>query len=541
MRRTCVILLGVMAVAVGCAPQVQRPATQDAEGQPKSGGVLKMRESVYFTNLDPTQGLRGEASFISNFVFDSLLGFKSDPTVKYDDVLLAPRLAERWEAAPGGKAYTFRLRKGVKFANLPPVNGRELTSADVKWSFEYIARTGPFKDVKFPKANQIAFKLQGLDRVETPDPYTAVVYFKNPYAPFLTYVATTHLGVMPHEVYDQDGHLNDRPIGSGPWQADLQRWQADSRMVFKKNPDYWDAGKPYLDEVQGLVITDDAAAVAAFQAKQIDVFRDIDSLEGVERMQAAVPGAGSVKYLGWNALRFYYNINVPPFTDVRFRRAMNLATDRDEFVRVSTKGQGAWAMNGAVPGVFTDAELRQLLPYKPEEAKRLLREAGYDPSTEIETLYTTGYGQQLLSDIQLLQAQLKKVGIQIKIVTLDRTDLSNRRRQGDYMMAPTGVGPALEPDPDVYFYSYFHPKSGTNYYKVDDPKLTQLAEEQRAEPDPIKRKEIWRQEARYINEMGYALWTHHAPGFDFWQAHVKGHHPNVATRGYPTRDVWLDR
>ncbi len=533
--------LALAAVTVACGPQPS-PASQGDGSQPKPGGVLKLRDTRYYTTLDPTQAQRAEAGFLSSRVFDSLLSFKSDPNQPYDEPAIEPRLAERWEAGSEGKSFTFHLRRGVKFANLPPVNGREVTSADLKWSFEYIARTGPFKEVKFPRSNQIAFKLHGMERVETPDPHTGILHFKEPYAPFVTYAATPELAVMPHEVYNQDGDFNERPVGTGPWQLDKAAWKTDALMVFKKNPDYWEAGKPYVDEVHNIVLVDDAAAVAAFQAKQLDIFAGVDTLSDAERLQSGAPEAGFVRSLGWNALRFYYNVNVPPFTDVRFRRAMLLATDKEEFVRTFTRGQGSWAMNGGVPGVFSEEEMKALQPYDPEGARRLLRQSGYTENPiVIETLYSPASGKQLLSDIELLQSQLKRVGIQIDIAVRERTEISSRYRSGNYMMAPNGTGRATDPEPDNYFYIYFHPASGTNLYHVNDPKLTGYAEAQRRETDPVKRKELWRQQARYINEMGYALWIYHAPTFDFWQPYVRRFHPNVGTKGNPTPDTWMDR
>lgn len=542
MRVLWLLLTATSLAALACATPQQPAPAETGTGQPKSGGVLNYRDPVYFNNLDPTIGLRGEASHITARAFSGLLRFKRGPDIGYDDLIIGPHLAERWEASPDAKSFTFHLRKGVKFANLPPVNGREMTSADVKWSFEYIARLGPFKDVKFPGSNQIQAKLEGLERVETPDPYTAVAYFKEPYAPFLTYAATIQLVIMPREVYDQDGNFLQRPIGTGPWQYDEPSSQAGSRIVYKRNPTYWEAGKPYLDEVRSITIPEESSAKAAFQTRQVDILSDGESLSDGEELQTKVPDAKFARYVGWNALRVYFNVNVPPFTDVKFRRALDLAIDREEFVRTFTKGQGQWAMGGTIPGIFTQEEIKKLVPYNPEEAKRLLRESGYASSpVEIEYMYSTGYGEQLLVDSQLLQAQLKKVGIEMKIVNLDRNDLSARRRSGKYMMTSTGVGPALEPEPDVYVYGYFHPKSGTNYYHVNDPKLTEFTEAQRREADPAKRKEIWRQEARYIVDNGYAPWIYHAPNFDFWQPYVKNYHPNTGANNEPFPDTWLDK
>src|SRR5688572_31746749 len=95
------------------APQAGSGGTGGSE--PKSGSTLNVRETVFYNNLDPTIGLRGEATFITQRAFDSLLTFKTAPELSYDELILTPNLAERWETSPDGKVFTFYLRKGVKF------------------------------------------------------------------------------------------------------------------------------------------------------------------------------------------------------------------------------------------------------------------------------------------------------------------------------------------------------------------------------------------------------------------------------------------
>src|SRR5207249_8200426 len=115
----------------------------------------------------------------------SVLRFKTGPDVPYDALILEPALAEKWEASSDARTYTFTIRKGMKWPDIPPLSGREFTAADVKWSYEYYSRTGELKDKGLPPANLSAL-FEGLDRVDTSDPYTVVVRFKDPFAPFIT-------------------------------------------------------------------------------------------------------------------------------------------------------------------------------------------------------------------------------------------------------------------------------------------------------------------------------------------------------------------
>src|SRR5207249_4308880 len=200
--------------------------------------------------------------------FNSLLGFKSGPGIDYNDLTLQPELAEKWEIGPDARTFTFHLRKGVKFHDLPPANGREVTSADVKWSFEYWSRTGWAKEKKLP-LGQFEWFFEGVQAIEAPDPSTVSVKFQDPFVPFISYAGSDFNTVAPHEVYEQDGHLKDRAIGTGAFWVDFASSQKGTRWVYKKNSTYWDTGKPYIDEIRWLVLPDDATTLAAFQTKQV--------------------------------------------------------------------------------------------------------------------------------------------------------------------------------------------------------------------------------------------------------------------------------
>lgn len=220
---------------------------------------------------------------------------------------------------------------------------------------------------------------------------------------------------------------------------------------------------------------------------------------------------------------------------------MSFATDREEFVRTLTKGQGQWGIDGSVPGLFPEEEVKRMNRYDLEEARRLLRESGYaDRPVTIEWLYTATAGPQVLAAVELLQAQWAKAGIDLKILTLERVDVSRRQRSGNFMMLANGPS-AGEPEPDFYFYGYFHSKSPGNNYEVNDPRLDELADAQRRETDPAKRLELWRQQAKYVHDNGLALWIYYAPGYYFKQPHVKGYYPSNPNNQKPTIDTWLDK
>ncbi len=242
-----------------------------AAGVPKSGGQLAMRASTdpfdwdlsYVGKSAPNGGGMGLA-------YNSLLTYQFGPNVPFAELRLKPSLAESWEISPDAPRFVFRLRRGVSFTNAPPVNGRALTSADVKWSYEYWSRTSSIAAKNLPKS-QFDWFFEGLAGIDTPDEATVAVNFSKPFVPFLSYAAADFNPIVPHEIFDQYGSLKDHIAGSGPYQLDLDTSQKGSRWAWKKNSSYWDSGKPYIDDIRWLVIEDDAAAAAAFRSRQLDM------------------------------------------------------------------------------------------------------------------------------------------------------------------------------------------------------------------------------------------------------------------------------
>lgn len=532
------LLLGVTTALIACGPAATPPVAQQAGDSPKSGGVFRVREPSAFTDMDPTTAVKAEAGTAGAFAYNSLLGFKAGPGSRYEDLVLRPELAERWEVSPDAKTYTFHLRKGVKFANVAPVNGREVTSEDVKWSFEYFLRSGPFKEKKL-RENQFAFQMEGIDRIETPDRYTAVVQFKEPFVPFLNYSATDEQAVLPREVYEQDGDLSKMTAGTGPWQMDNGASQAGTKLVWKKNPTYWESGKPYIDEIHIITVADEASAKAAFKTKQIDQFRNVRSPQDAEELRKASPEAAELEFFETPG-RLYLNSSKPPLNDVRLRRAINLAMDRDEYIKTFAAGKGRFAPAGVEADTFTQEEARQLLKYDPEAAKRLLQEAGFGQGQSLEVLFTPEYGQIMVSWVELFQAQMKRIGLDVQLKSQERTTMSRNRRDGNYQMSPSPFT-TLQPDIDGTLFAMFHPASVANYGRVNDPKLTEMIEGTRKEPDAAKRTELVRQTGRYINENAYGIAFYFGPEYMFTHANVKGFYPNKGNKGRLTADVWMER
>ena len=226
-------------------------AGSPAAGRPRAGGQVNAAQANVPVSFDTSTKLVDAARGLTP-INESLMSFKAGPSVKYTDLQIQPALAEKWET-PDPQTYTFHLRSGVKWQNLPPVNGRGFDSSDVKWTYEYMARLDPF--TKLPLAPAAAM-FTGIDHVDAPDPSTVVVHFSQPFAPFLGYAASQWIPVLAHEIFDADGDFKTKAVGTGPFYLDTAASQTGTKLVHKKNPTYWRPDRPYVDALNLLILTD---------------------------------------------------------------------------------------------------------------------------------------------------------------------------------------------------------------------------------------------------------------------------------------------
>jgi peptide/nickel transport system substrate-binding protein len=519
----------------GSAPASQQQASA---GAPRRGGIVNISVPADPFDWDPTYvgpGLPNPYGFV--MAYNSIIGYKVTPGMKYDDLTLQPELAESYEV-PDAQTFIFHMRKGVNFANVAPVNGRALTSDDVKFSFQYTARAGAFS--KLPQS-QYDYFFEGMSGIDTPDASTAIVHFSKPFVPFLNYAASRWVPIYAHEIYDQDGHFKDKIAGTGPFQIDPSSSQKGTKWVWKKNPAYWDSGKPYLDEIHWLVLTDDAAQNSALQTKQIDLlFANVDAGR-IETLTKASPNLVKFQYQDPAPMHLYMNLKNAALNDVRVRQAIALTIDRDAFLQTLYGGAGGWPMAGAFPDTFTQAEIKQLLKHDPAQAKQLMAAAGYANGVDLQFNYPgNAYGQEYITQMQLLQSQLKPIGVNLQLNSLDKDDESTRKKQHNFTITDTSK--SLQGDVDSYLYAAFYPGNRANYTGVDDSQLTPLLDAQRKETDVAKRRDIVRQACLRINtEMYWAQGVYLPVRYQIWQPRLKNYIPYFGANTLPVlNEAWLE-
>ncbi len=519
-------LVGLMVLAlVGCgtarqetttvgSPEVTKPAGDSRlspgvgkrEDAGRKGGSLKMYSSqswgnpndphLYANAIGRIHAMPVTNGLVARDFFDSKL-------------TIVPELAEKWDVSSDGLKYSFSLRKGIKFQNVPPVDGREFTSEDAKWNLLRLIGDESIVPDKIRPRFQRTADFGEIERIDTPDKYTVVVILKQPYAPFMDAISHHGTLMMPKEFVDQfpDKLVLEGMIGTGAYiPTEFRNQQIAS---YKKNPDYWRKDSkgnqlPYLDEASFLYFADTQNAVASFRARQLDM-----TTANKEQWESVTKDDPSAKYLvstKSSLQNFRFNMKFKPFQDERVRRAIHLTLDRQQFVDLISQGLGVPA--GPITPAFPElANTMEWLLSQPgyrkdkkadiEEAKRLMREAGYPDGFEVKGMFSTG---STSGDVAaLLNDQMKPLSIKLSVEQVDYAgQWLPRSTRGEFELS--NMGHVYSVDADSHLTPHFASDGNRNYGKFTDPKLDQLIKQQRNATNLEERRKVAQETEAYILE-----------------------------------------
>jgi peptide/nickel transport system substrate-binding protein len=473
-------------------------------------------------------------------VYSTLVRHKIGPEIQPGTFTVEPHLAERWEM-PDDTTYVFHLRQGVKWHNKPPVNGRELVAEDVEFTFDRFLTE---------KGNADRYMLESVDRVEVLERYTVKFVLKEPFVWLVDVLANPRsMWIIAPEVVQQYGDLKkaEHAIGTGPFL--LERYEPNVKTVFKRNPDYFRQGQPYVDGVEWLVVDDPSSALAMYRTGQVDCGawhwwsvrqEDLISLKKTHPHLMYQDFTSPVSHA------IYMRTDQAPFTDVRVRCAISQAIDRQGIIdAVLVKGEPTPAVGRGLPewspsidGLGAGAKYYQ---YDPQEARRLLAEAGFAKGFKTQLHTTNGLGPFLIDAVQLAQRFLKEVGIEAELKI---------QEYGAYMattFAGKFEGLAMGPisiawEPDSVLYGLYAPDQPRNSGHVNDPKITAMLKEQRRTKDLEARRKIIFDMQRYIAEQQYYVYLYSVGVTGSWHPSVKNYAPNPTfDYGGRAATLWLDR
>ena len=433
------LISAVAAIALMAAAPL---AMADA---PKQGGQATITFNNDLTTLDPQVGYDWQNWSVIKSIFDGLMDYKPGTTE------LEPDLAESYTVSDDGLTYTFKLRDGVKFHN-----GRPMTSADVKYSFEravnpatqspgggYFGMIAGYDDVAGGKATT-------LSGIETPDDKTVIFKLTRPDATFLHLMAINFGYVVPKEEVEKAGaDWGKKPVGTGAFK--FVEWVPGQSIKLERNKDYYKPNTPYLDAITFEFGQDPTVAVLRLKKGEIDIVGDgIPPAQFAELM--ADPANKDLIAVGDQLHTGYVTMNVtqPPFDNVKVRQAVNMAINKDRIVRlINNRAVPAnQPLPPAMPGYNPD---NKGYAYDPEGAKKLLAEAGVG---EINTeLYVMNVDPNPRI-AQAIQQDLAAVGIKAEIRSLAQAEVIAAGGSGKAPMIWSGgmAWIADFPDPANFYY-----------------------------------------------------------------------------------------
>lgn len=471
--------------------------------------ILKLGETAPVTNLDPASSSYAQITFFCRNIFQGLLRYK------FNSLELEGDLAKSWKISEDGLVYTFKLRENVKWHQ----GFGEVTAHDVKFSFSRVmdpATNSPF-------AGEV--KAAGVKEVKAIDDHTVEIHLKNRNAGFLHNCARPRpVGIVSKKVLEKYGKDFARnPIGSGPF---MVQSMSREQLVLAANPGYWE-GPPKIDRVIYRAIPDVDTQVMALEKGEIDMVWILPREKAVmDRLKAS---GLKMKLIDRGTQQFImFNPQVKPFADVRVRRAVAHAIDRDAIVEHVLGGM-AKKVNSLVPEGYLGytEEGLQRYEFDPGKAKKLLAEAGYPNGFEV-TLDSSN-SPTFLPFNTAIQGQLEKVGIKVRIAVTDPPTWMKKVSSGtSQMSAYTQIRP---PDADFPLTLLFHSSGfspGPNLMRYD--KLDKEIDQARMEQEEMKRLKIYHTIQKRLME--------DLPAFPlFMTPYPTAYRPNIA--GIPDIDrVW---
>ncbi|MHB1005045.1 MAG: ABC transporter substrate-binding protein [Chloroflexota bacterium] len=380
------------------------------------------------------------------------------------DEKLSPLLAESWQALDD-KTWEFRLRKGVKFHN-----GEPFTAESVKFTLDRLLP--PSKLVLAP-----TFAM--LEGTEVRDEYTVVVHTKQPYGSLPNML--TLIGMYPPKA-GQDSKFFEKPIGTGPYR--MVDWTRGERWNMVANPDYWKKGVAIVPNVTYRYIGETSTRMAALRAGEVDIVDrvppdQIPTLKGT-------PGVSVVSKQAVEVQQWFFNNAKKPFDDVRVRRAVSLAIDREAIIRDMWMGNAVPCTGPIPPGVFGHVSM-PLKKYDPVEAKRLLQQAGVPDGFAFDFMIFKGVYAYGLEIAQAVAAMLNQVGLKANVLNLEVAAAREARGAGNFGLFYSAWAFA-ERDPDQYMYQWFTKAGSASTGRYSDSRVEEALPRTRLSDPQIRQK-----------------------------------------------------
>lgn len=504
------LLLGLMIS--GCEPEEVDPVDPDDPVEVTQDLVIAIGAEP--ENLDPLRMSSAPASTVSEHMVETLVYLAPDGS-------LEPALAESWEPVDDGMSWILNLREGVTFHDGEPFNAEA-----VKYNLDRFIGKGEFEG---ESAAAFAFLLGRVENVEVVDEYTAKINLNDVFAPFVSHISHSFIGMHSPASLEAlgEGENVEAPVGTGPFK--YVAWDRGEQIVMEKNEDYW-GDIPQLDTVTFKFVPEEGSRVIMIETGEAHAIMavpptEIERLDNIEGIEVVYEDSVRLGYFGFNLER-------DVFKDVRVRQALNHAIDKDAIVETIFGGAFSPSTAPIVPAIFGYKEVGPY-EYDPDKAMELLAEAGYEDGFEIELYHPTGRYPQDATVTEAVQAMLAEVGVEANLTTydwgtyLDTVIVPPEQAEHDVYMIGWGT---VTLDADYGLYALLHsgewpPAMNLSYYANEE--VDALLEEARVTPDRNVRENLYHEAIEIIWNDAPWIFMYNEGQFNAQLSNVKGliHHP----------------
>ena len=452
-----------MLFLVACGGNGDKKEGADA-GASTGKDTLVIAQGADAKSLDPHASNDNPSSRIRVQIYDRLMDLD-------DNGVPQPMLAESWER-PDDKTIIFHLRKGVKFHN-----GDEMKASDVKFSLE--------RALASPEVSHI---LTGINGVEVLDDYTVKVTTEKPMAAILNNLAHTTIAILSEKATKEAGDkFGQNPVGSGPYK--FVSWQSGDRVTLEAFPEYWQGEAPVKNVVFRNIVEETNRTIG-LETGELDIIYDIqgmdkNKLKDDDRFVVIEGPQVSMTYLG-------FNMKKAPYDNPKVREAISYAIDQKPIIDTVFLGAGEAANSIIGPNVWGYYDVEKYTQ-DIEKAKALLAEAGYPNGFKAKIWVNDNPVRR--DTAVILQDQLKQIGIDLAIETVEWGAFLDGTARGDHEMFLLGWGTVTR-DPDYGMYELISTATmgaAGNRSFYSNPTVDKLLEEGRTELDPEKRKAIYKE------------------------------------------------
>jgi peptide/nickel transport system substrate-binding protein len=487
---------------------VGRSATQSAGETPQMGGTVTWFDGANPPTLDPQATSSVTTMQAVGFSLSRLLRFKSVQDVQASYNLdTEPDLATSVET-PDGITWTVKLRPNAKFHNIPPVSGHAVEAEDIKASFT--------RGLTPKNPNSASLGMMDPAQIETPDKTTVVFKLRYPYAPFVKLMASgVYSWILPREALAGSYDPAKTVIGSGPFT--FESFTPDVAYVYRKNPEWWQPGQPYVDGVRRAIIPDAAQRLAQFTSGNLHLLTSVPASDLATAKQQN-PKADAIMLWDAGGPMTYFQLGDPasPFQDIRLRRAVSMAIDRAAFGKSLLNNQFEPSFNVPLSLGKWALKLGDLSPdtqqwYKLDlaQAKKLMDAAG-GSSLSVKMLDATPHPRDpyFKQAAETFSSMLSALPWKITLVYIDyNKDWVGGGKGARYGNFPPDslVMTGLEgrTDVDEYLYGWWHSKSNASISRLKDATLDAMIDKARTTLDENERVKSYIDVQKYMADKTY--------------------------------------